>query len=138
MADQQGDGTGRQRANDIPMDAAKIDGIVQFLADFLKSLPFAFQNVLGLIPFGSSGLQVFLNAFGNVIGFNQPVADEQRITLHGFRVFENDVFQFAVLDVHYAREIVGEHGGLLPVLGQMLFQPFPAVGERTRHAGGRT
>jgi len=92
VADQQGDDTGRQRANNIPVNAAKIDGLVQFSADFFKSLSFPFQSVLGLIPFGSGGLQVFLNAFGNVIRINQPVADEQRIAFHSFRMFENDVF----------------------------------------------
>ena len=137
MTDQQGDDTGGQRANYIPMDAAKIDGIVQFLADFFKPLPFACQSILGLIPFGHGTLQIFLNAFGNVIGVNQPIADEQRITFHGFRMFENDGSQFAVLYVHHAREIAGERGGLLPVLGQMLFQPFPAVGDGTRDTGCR-
>jgi len=92
VADQQGDDTGRQRAHNIPVDATKIDGLVQFSADFFKSLSFPFQSVLGLIPFGSGGLQVFLNAFGNVIRINQPVADEQRIAFHSFRMFENDVF----------------------------------------------
>ena len=91
MADQQDDDTGCQRANNIPVNAAKIDGLVQFSADFFKLLSFPFQSVLGLIPFGSGGLQVFLNVFGNVIRINQPVADEHRIAFHGFRMFENDV-----------------------------------------------
>ena len=30
-----------------------------------------------------------------------------------------------MLDVHHAREIIGERGGLPPVFSQMLFQPFP-------------
>ncbi len=92
VADQQGDDTGRQRAHNLPVDASKIDGLVQFSADFFKSLSFPFQSVLGFIPFGSGSLQVLLNAFGNVICINQPVADEQRIAFHGFRVLENDVF----------------------------------------------
>src|ERR1035438_1931097 len=57
VADQQTDDTGCQRASNIPVNAAKIDGIVQFSADLFKSLPFPFQSVLGLIPFGSGGLQ---------------------------------------------------------------------------------
>ena len=64
---------------------------IQFLADFFKSLSFPFQSVLGLIPFGHGTLQIFLNAFGNVIGIHQPIANKQRIAFHGFRVFENDV-----------------------------------------------
>ena len=68
VTNQQGDDTGCQRANNIPVDAAKIDGLVQFAADFFKSLPFPFQSVLGLIPFGSGGLQVLLNALGNNAG----------------------------------------------------------------------
>ena len=92
VADQQGDDTGRQRANNIPVNAAKIDGLVQFSADFFKSLSFTFQIVFGLAPFRSGGLKVFLNAFGNVIGIHQPIADKQRIAFHGFRVLENDVF----------------------------------------------
>ena len=91
VADQQGGDTGSQRAHNIPVDATKIDGLVQFSADLFKSLPFPFQIVFGLIPFGSGSLQIFLNAFGNVIRINQPVADEQRIAFNGFRVFENDV-----------------------------------------------
>ena len=91
MADQQGDDTGCQRANDIPVNAAKIDGLVQFSADFFKSLPFPCQSVFRFIPFAHGSLQVFLNAFGSVIRINQPVTDEQRIAFHGFRVFENDV-----------------------------------------------
>jgi hypothetical protein len=97
VANQQGADAGCQRANNIPVNAAKIDGIVQFLADFFKSLPFPPQIVFGLIPFGSRGLKIFLNAFGKVIGIHQPIADEQRIAFHGFRVLENDVLQFAVL-----------------------------------------
>jgi len=91
VANQQGETTGRQRAQKIPVDTTKIDGLVQFSADFFKSLAFPFQSVLGLIPFGSGGLQVLLNALGNVIRINQPVADEQRIAFHGFCVLENDV-----------------------------------------------
>ena len=53
VAHQQGDDTSRQRANNMPVNAAKIDGLIQFTADFFKSLPFPFQSVLGLIPFGS-------------------------------------------------------------------------------------
>ena len=132
VADQQGGDTGRQRANNIPVNAAKVNGIVQFSTDFFKSLSFPFQSVLGLIPFGNGGLQVFLDAFGNVIRINQPVADEQRIPFHGFRMLKNDGLQFAVLDVHHAREIIGERGGLPPVFSQMLFQPFPAVGNGAR------
>jgi hypothetical protein len=102
VADNQSDDIGCQRAQNIPEDAAKIDGILQFLADFSKSLPFLFQSVLRLIPFSSGGLQVFLNAFGRVIGINQPVADEQRIPFHSFRMLKNDGLQFVVL-----REQVG-------------------------------
>ena len=91
VAYQQGGDTGRQRANNIPVNAAKVNGIVQFSADLFKSLPFPFLIVLGLIPFGSGSLQIFLNAFRNVIRINQPVADEQRIPFHGFRVLKNDV-----------------------------------------------
>jgi phage terminase large subunit GpA-like protein len=38
VADQQGGDTGRQRANNIPVNAAKVNGIVQFSTDFFKSL----------------------------------------------------------------------------------------------------
>ena len=91
VANQQGETTGRQRAQNIPVDTTKIDGLVQFSADLFKSLAFPFQSVLGLIPFGSGILQIFLNAFGNVICIHQPVADEQGIAFDGFGVFENDV-----------------------------------------------
>ena len=91
VADQQGDDTGCQRANNIPVNAAKIDGFVQFPANLFKPLPFPFQSVFGLIPFGNGSLQVFLDAFGNVVRIHQPVADEQRIPFHGFRVLKNDV-----------------------------------------------
>ena len=137
VADQQGDDTSRQRANNIPVNAAKIDGIVQFSANSFKSQPFAFQSVLGFVPFGNGTLQIVLNAFGNVIRVNQPVADEQRIAFHGFRVLENDGFQFAMLDVNHAREILGERGGLLPVCGQMQFQPFLTVSDGAGDAGCR-
>ena len=63
VADEQGDDTGRQRANNIPVNAAKIDGIVQFSADFFKSLPFPCQSVLGLIPFGSGSIADFSECF---------------------------------------------------------------------------
>lgn len=82
------------------MCATKIDSIIHFLADFFKSLPFPRQGVFRLVPFGSGGLQVFLNVFGNLIRVNQPVADKQRVTFHCFRMFENDDIEFAVLDVH--------------------------------------
>lgn len=90
VADQQGDDTGRHRANNIPVNAAKIDGIVQFLADFFKSLPFLCQSVLGLIPFGSGGLEVFLDVFGNFSDLNHSVSDIQLIPFHYFCMFEND------------------------------------------------
>src|SRR5665213_122426 len=137
VADQQGDDTGCQRAQDIPMDTAKVDGIFQFSADFFKSLSLQFQSILGLIPFGSGGLEVFLDAFGNIIRINQSVADEQRIAFYGFRVLENDVLQFAMLYGHHARKIVGERGGLSAVFSQMLFQPFPAVSDGARDTGCR-
>ena len=91
MAGQQCDNTGCQCANDIPVYAAQIDGLLQLSADFFKSLSFPFQASSGRIPFGHGGLQVLLNAFGSVIRVQQPVADEQRIAFHGFRVLENDV-----------------------------------------------
>ena len=56
VSDQQGGDTGRQRANNIPVNAAKVNGIVQFSTDFFKSLSFPFQSVLGLIPLGSGTL----------------------------------------------------------------------------------
>ena len=52
VADEQGDDTGRQCAQNIPVDAAKIDGIILFLADFFKPLSFPRQSVLRLVPFG--------------------------------------------------------------------------------------
>ena len=91
VANQQGETTGRQRAQNIPVNTTKIDGLVQFSADFFKSLPFPFQSVLGLIPFGSGTLKIFLNALGHLIRIYQPVADKQRIAFHGLRVLENDV-----------------------------------------------
>ena len=38
-----------------------------------------------------------------------------------------------MLVVHHARKIVGELGGLFPVLRQMQFQPFLTVGDGARH-----
>ena len=70
MADEQGGDTSGQCANNIPVNAAKIDGIVQFLADLFKPLPFACQSLLGLIPFGHGTEQILLNAFGNVVRIN--------------------------------------------------------------------
>ena len=94
MTDQQGGDTGGQRANNIAVDAAKIDGIVQFLADLFKPLPFACQSLLRLIPIQNrrrSG-QNFHQIAQRVIGIHQPVADKQRIAFHGFACWRTMAF----------------------------------------------
>jgi hypothetical protein len=76
VADHQGDETGRQRADNIPVAVTKIDGLVQLSTDFFKSLPFQCQSGFGSIPFGNGGSQVFPNTFGTFIRVKQTVADE--------------------------------------------------------------
>jgi len=115
------------------MDAAKI------MASSIFDRPFQTAAVrvlkhLGIDSIRPRHIADFSEYFGNVIRVNQPIADEQRIPFHGFRMLENDGFQFAVLDVHHACEIVGERA-FVAGIRQMQFQPFPAVGDGTRDTG---
>ena len=114
------------------------EAVLQFVGYLLQSLTLILGAALDVVPFGHGAVHQRFNSLGDGFGVSKLGLNLLGSLVGKFGMIFHDGFHLRLLLLGVGEKIFQHHLGLSLVFGQMLFQPFPAVGDGARDTGCRT